>query len=154
MRAAPRPPARPRRRPPPGRRPFTLIEIMIVVVIIAALAAMVVPRLAGRSEQARVAIAEADINLNIANALKLYELDNGNFPSTEQGLQALLAAPASEPRARNWQGPYLEKDPVDPWHNTYRYRSPGTVNDKSYDLFSVGKDGAEGTSDDVVNWKK
>ena len=138
----------------PGRRGFTLIEIMIVVVIIAALAAMVVPRLAGRSEQAREAIAKSEIYSEISTGLKLYELDNGNFPTTEQGLAALLAAPTSEPRARNWQGPYLEREPADPWNNAYRYRSPGTVNDKSYDLFSLGKDGIEGTSDDVTNWKK
>jgi general secretion pathway protein G len=139
---------------PTGRRnhPFTLIEIMIVVVIIAALAAMVVPRLTGRSEQARVEVARADINLNIATALKLYELDNGAFPSTEQGLDALLSEPASDPKPLRWQGPYLEKEPVDPWNNRYRYKSPGTHNPKGYDLYSVGKDGVEGTEDDVGNW--
>jgi len=141
--------------PSPGRcRCFTLIEIMIVVVIIAALAAMVVPRLTGRSEQARVAVAEADINLNIATGLKLYELDNGTFPSTEQGLEALLEEPGSEPTPINWQGPYLQKEPIDPWGNSYDYRYPGTNNPSGYDLFSIGKDRTEGTEDDVANWRK
>lgn len=131
---------------------FTLIELMIVVIIIAALAAMVVPRFAGRSEQARVTIAEADINSNIAMALKLYELDNGNYPTTEQGLNALFSKPSISPVPNNWNGPYLEKQPVDPWRNPYRYRCPGTHNIISYDLYSIGKDGAEGTEDDVKNW--
>ncbi len=138
---------------PRRRRPFTLIEIMIVVVIIAALAAMVVPRLAGRSEQARIAVAQADINLNIANGLKLYELDNGTFPTTEQGLEALLVEPSSDPRPLNWQG-YLEKDPIDPWGNRYQYRYPGIRNARGYDLYSIGKDGIEGTEDDIGNWQK
>jgi len=133
---------------------FTLIEIMIVVIIIAALAAMVVPRLTGRSEQARRTMAEADVNLNIANALKLYELDNGVFPSSEQGLDALLTEPSSDPRPANWQGPYLEREAIDPWNNPYRYKSPGTHNTKGYDLYSVGRDGIEGTDDDVGNWRQ
>ncbi|MBL7155672.1 MAG: type II secretion system major pseudopilin GspG [Candidatus Omnitrophica bacterium] len=132
---------------------FTLIELMIVVIIIAALAAMVVPRFAGRSEQAKVAIAQADINSNIAMALKLYELDNENYPTTEQGLNALLSKSSISPLPTNWNGPYLEKQPIDPWRNLYRYRCPGTCNTASYDLYSVGKDGAEGTEDDVKNWQ-
>ncbi|MCF7854553.1 MAG: type II secretion system major pseudopilin GspG [Candidatus Pacebacteria bacterium] len=134
------------------RSRFTLIEIMIVVVIIAALAAMVVPRLTGRSEQARIAVATADIEGNIATALKLYELDNGTFPTTDQGLQALLEEPTSEPAPLDWRGPYLEKKPVDPWGHRYEYRYPGTNNPNGYDLFSVGRDGVEGTDDDIGNW--
>ena len=132
---------------------FTLIELMIVVIIIAALAAMVVPRLSGRTEQSRVAVADADIKANIATALKLYELDNGNFPTTEQGLNALLSKPASNPAPLNWNGPYLEKKPSDPWKNPYQYKSPGVHNTTTYDLYSVGKDGTEGTADDVKNWE-
>jgi len=128
---------------------FTLIELMLVVIIIGALVAMVLPRLTGRSEQARIVAAEADIRANIATALKLYELDNGNFPSTEEGLNALLVKPASSP---NWRGPYLEKKPIDPWGREYRYRCPGEHRPADYDLFSVGKDGQEGTADDVKNW--
>jgi general secretion pathway protein G len=127
---------------------FTLIELMLVVIIIGALVAMVMPRLTGRSEQARAAAAKADILANIATALKLYELDSGSFPSTSEGLNALLAKPSS---ASSWNGPYLEKEPLDPWGRTYQYRSPGTSR-PDYDLFSLGKDGVE-SDDDVTNWK-
>lgn len=129
-------------------RAFTLIELMLVVIIIGALVAMVMPRLTGRGEQARTAAAKADINANIATALKLYELDNGGFPNSEEGLSALLSKPAS---ASNWRGPYLEKKPLDPWGREYKYVSPGTHR-ADYDLFSLGKDGVEST-DDVKNWE-
>jgi general secretion pathway protein G len=128
---------------------FTLIELMLVVVIIGALVAMVMPRLTGRGEQARVAAAAADINANIATALKLYELDNGAFPSSAEGLNALLNKPGS---ARNWNGPYLERKPVDPWGKEYKYKCPGTHRPHDYDLYSLGRDGAEG-NDDVTNWE-
>jgi len=132
-----------------NKKGFTLIELMLVIIIIGALSAMVIPRLAGRSEQARIAAAKADVNANIATALKLYELDNGNYPTTQEGLNALLAKPSS---AINWNGPYLERDPIDPWGKIYQYISPGTKRPQSYDLFSVGKDGQPGTPDDVANW--
>ena len=128
---------------------FTLIELMLVVVIIGALVAMVMPRLTGRGEQARVAAATADINANIATALKLYELDNGNFPSSSEGLNALLVKPSS---ARNWNGPYLERKPLDPWGKEYEYKSPGEHRKSDYDLYSLGKDGVE-SADDVKNWE-
>lgn len=130
---------------------FTLIEIMLVVVIIGALAAMVVPRLAGRSEQAKKAIAKADIETNLATALKLYELDNGNFPTTSQGLDALMRKPSSPPVPPNWNGPYIEKKPIDPWNNPYLYESPGRQR-PDYDLYSKGKNpnDEEGY---IVNWK-
>ena len=136
-----------------AKRGFTLIELMIVVVIIVALASMIVPRLSGRTEQAKRSIAKADISSNISMGLKLYELDNGNFPTTEQGLNALLEAPSSPPTPTNWNGPYLEKPPVDPWGNQYKYKCPGSFNKATYDLFSVGKDVVEGTDDDITNWK-
>ncbi|MCM8757786.1 MAG: type II secretion system major pseudopilin GspG [Candidatus Omnitrophica bacterium] len=129
------------------RRAFTLIEIMLVVIIIGALVAMVMPRLTGRAEQARITAAKADINVNIATALKLYELDNGRFPTTDEGLNALLNPPASSP---NWNGPYLEKKPIDPWGRPYQYKSPGQHR-QDYDLYSLGKDGIE-SLDDVKNW--
>jgi len=132
---------------------FTLVELMIVVIIIAALAAMVVPRLAGRSEQAKIAIAQADINSNIGMGLKLYELDNGNYPSSSQGLSALMTRPSSSPVARNWSGPYLEQMRDDPWGSPYQYKCPGSHNPNGYDLYTVGKDGQEGTKDDVGNWE-
>lgn len=132
------------------RRGFTLIELMLVVIIIGILVAMIVPRMAGRSEQARAAVAQADVDLNIATALKLYELDNGAYPTTEEGLEALLTAPGS---AKRWKGPYLEKKPVDPWGNPYRYKCPGTHRPKDYDLYSLGSDGIE-SEDDIGNWQK
>ena len=127
---------------------FTLIEIMLVVIIIGTLVAMVMPRLTGRGEQARIAAAKADIQSNIATALKLYELDNGVFPSTEEGLNALLNKPSSCP---NWNGPYLERKPLDPWGREYKYKSPGEHRTADYDLYSLGKDGVE-SADDVKNW--
>lgn len=130
-------------------RGFTLIELMLVVVIIGALVAMVMPRLTGRGEQARVAAATADINANIATGLKLYELDNGNFPSTSEGLNALLSKPAT---ARNWNGPYLERKPLDPWGRDYEYKAPGEHRKSDYDLYSLGKDGVE-SADDIKNWE-
>ena len=131
---------------------FTLIELMIVVIIIAALAAMVVPRLGSRSEQAKVAVAEADIGSNIGLALKLYKLDNGRYLTTSQGLKGVLSKVRPSPGPSNWNGPYLERDPLDPWKNTYQYKSPGSHNADSYDLYSLGTDGTEGTEDDVNNW--
>ncbi|MBU2102268.1 MAG: type II secretion system major pseudopilin GspG [Candidatus Omnitrophica bacterium] len=128
---------------------FTLIELMLVVIIIGALAAMVLPRFAGRGEQARVSVAKADIQAHIPTGLKLYDLDNGGFPSSDEGLGALLNKPSS---AANWHGPYLEKKPVDPWGREYKYRSPGD-HKVDYDLYSLGKDGQDGTADDVKNWE-
>jgi len=136
------------------KRGFTLIELMIVVIIIAALAAMIVPRLSGRAEQAKVAVAQSDINANLSTALKLYQLDNGYFPSTEQGLEALITKATTEPMPRNWNGPYIEKSTLDPWGNQYKYRAPGVNNKSSYDLYSAGKDGIEGNEDDITNWSK
>jgi len=130
------------------KKAFTLVELMLVVIIIGVLVAMVVPRMVGRSEQARSEVAKADVNLNIATALKLFELDNGAFPTTDEGLNALLSAPASAP---NWKGPYLEKKPLDPWGKEYNYRSPGTHR-QDYDLYSLGRDGVE-SGDDINNWQ-
>lgn len=129
---------------------FTLVELMLVVIIIGILGAMVIPRMAGRSEEARTAVARADIDLNIATALKLYELDNGAFPTTEEGLSALVSRSGS---AQNWKGPYLDKIPNDAWGRPYVYRSPGTHRPHDYDLSSLGRDGTE-SEDDIVNWKE
>jgi general secretion pathway protein G len=129
---------------------FTLTEIMLVVVIIGILAALVIPKIAGSSERARVTAAQADINGGIKSALGQYEVDNGFYP---RSLQDLLVQPAN---AKNWHGPYFDppKLPVDPWGNPYVYYFPGKHNTSSYDLLSVGADGKEGTDDDVVNWAK
>ena len=130
---------------------FTLVEIMLVVIIIGALAMMVMPRLSGRSEQAKVAVARADVEATMATALKLYELDNGNFPTTSQGLEALTKKPTSSPVPRNWNGPYIEKQSLDPWGNPYEYRSPGEHR-SDYDLYSKGKD-TDNDEDDITNWE-
>lgn len=123
---------------------FTLIELMIVVIIIAALAAMVAPNLINRSEEAKARIAQGDLS-SLDTALKLYRLDTGSYPTTEQGLDVLMVATG--------KGPYLEKTPLDPWRNKYQYRFPGVHRPTSYDLFSMGHDGREGTEDDIANWQ-
>jgi len=127
------------------RNAFTLVELMLVVVIIGILVAMVVPRLAGRSEQAKAAAAKADIESSIALGLDMYELDNGSYPDS---LDALLTKPSSG--ADNWHGPYLKKKPVDPWGRAYVYKHPG-IHNGDYDLYSLGPDGSE-SADDVVSW--
>ena len=126
---------------------FTLIEIMLVVIIIGILAAMVVPRLTGRSEEARRSVAKTDIEANLAVALDLYEMDNGAYPAS---LENLKTKPTE---ATNWKGPYIKKSPLDPWGRAYVYKFPGTHNPESYDLYSLGKDGQEGGGDDVANWE-
>jgi len=133
---------------------FTLIELMIVIMIIGVLAALVMPRLSGRTEQARTSAAEADIFSNIPLALDLYELDNDNFPTTEQGLNALVTKSTIPPLPKNWNGPYLKKIPLDPWMHPYNYTSPGTHNNDDYDLSSRGRDGIEGGGDDIANWEQ
>jgi len=131
------------------RSAFTLIELLLVLVILAVLAAVVVPKFTNRSEQAREAAAKTDI-ANMETALDAFEIDNGRFPSTEEGLGALLEAPSN---ARSWKGPYLKRGmPNDPWGNPYVYRFPATHSKSGYDLYSTGPDGHEGGDDDVVNW--
>jgi len=130
---------------------FTLIEILLVVVIMGALAAMVVPRLGGRSVQAKVQIAHIDIDSNIASALKLYELDNGTFPTSGQNLDALVNKPTLAPIPTNWNGPYLEKEPIDPWGRKYQYAFPST-HGKVYDIFSFGPRENDEKSR-ITNWE-
>ena len=131
------------------RAGFTLIELMLVVIIIGVLAAMVVPRLVGRSEQARVAAARADIESNLSIALDLYELDNGTYPPS---LDALVHE--SSPAPPNWNGPYIKKMPKDPWGEEYKYKFPGEHNKGSYDLWSYGRDKVQGGGDDIANWEE
>jgi len=135
------------------RKGFTLIEIMLVVIIIGILVALVLPNFKGRSDQARVTAAKTDIEANLSTALDLYELDNGRYPNTQQGMAALLETPTASPVPSNWSGPYLKKKkiPKDPWGNDYKFVSPGTRNTGEYDLFSLGPDGIE-SSDDITNW--
>lgn len=130
-----------------NRKGFTLIEIMLVVIILGILAAMVVPRLTGRSDEARRSVAKTDIESNLALAIDLYEVDTGTYPDS---LDGLTSAPSD---AVNWKGPYLKKKPNDPWGRSYVYKYPGEHNEDSYDLSSMGKDGAEGGNDDITNWQ-
>ena len=130
------------------RRAFTLIELMLVVIIIGVLSAMVVPRLAGRSEQARVQAAKTDISSSIPLALDLYEMDMGKYP---ENLDYLRTRPSD---GESWRGPYLKKKPVDPWGKPYIYKAPGDHNQDGYDLSSSGPDGQPGTADDVTNWNE
>lgn len=127
---------------------FTLIEVMVVIVILGIMAALVVPNLVGRQDQAQVTAARSDIAA-IGNALDLYRLDNNAYPSTEQGLEALVEKPSGFPEPRNWRSPYLRKKlPEDPWGNPYQYLST----DQGFELFSYGADGqegGEGTSADI-----
>jgi len=131
-----------------NKKAFTLIELMLVVIIIGVLAAMVMPRLVGRSEQARASAAKADVSSNIGLALDMFEMDNGRYPTTEEGLAALRTNPGS---LTNWKGAYLKKEPKDPWGKPYIYKCPGTHN-SDYDLYSAGPNSIEGDSDDIGNW--
>ncbi|MEX2282344.1 MAG: type II secretion system major pseudopilin GspG [Gemmatimonadota bacterium] len=134
---------------------FTLIEVLVVIAVIALLAAMVAPTVFSHVGSARDAAARSQIEM-LAAALDAYRLDNGRYPSTEQGLEALVMQPTSEPRGVNWRGPYLRKNlPLDPWHNAYVYRSPGQQTASGFELISYGGDGrAGGTGEDadVVSW--
>jgi general secretion pathway protein G len=132
---------------------FTLIELLLVIIIIGILAALVVPRFTGRSEEARKGAAKTQIESLFGTALDAYEVDNGAYPTTDQGMKALREIPTGEPVPKNWKGPYLKKDvPNDPWGNPYKYTCPGTHNTKGYDLYSLGPDKQEGGGDDIVNW--
>ena len=138
------------------QRGFTLIELMVVIVILGILAGLIVPRIMGRPEEARRMKARVQLE-SIETALKLYKLDNGYYPSTEQGLQALIEPPSVGQLPRAWRdGGYLEKGrvPQDPWENDYVYLAPGVNGD--YDLSSYGADGepgGEGDDEDINSWE-
>ena len=132
------------------RAAFTLVEMLLVLVILAQLAAIVIPKMAGRSQQAKVTSAMTQINA-IEMALDSFEVDNGYYPKTG-ALGDLLDQPAG---ATNWKGPYLKKGvPLDPWQHQYSYDYPGKHNANGYDLMSPGPDGRAGTDDDLTNWDK
>ena len=139
---------------PPARRNrgFTLIELMVVLVIIGVLAALIVPNVLDRADDARVTAARTDVN-NLMQALKLYKLDNQRFPSGEQGLQALVAKPTVGAIPSNWK-PYLDKLPNDPWGRAYQYANPGLKGE--IDVYSFGADGViggEGNNADIGSWQ-
>jgi len=132
---------------------FTLIEIMVVVVILGILAALIVPKIISRPDEARISAARQDV-ATLAQALKLYKLDNLAYPTTDQGLQALVNKPAAAPIPTNWKtGGYVERLPKDPWGRDYRYLNPGLHGE--IDIYSLGADGepgGEGNDADVGNW--
>lgn len=136
-------------------RGFTLIEIMVVVVIISVLIGLVAPNILGRVDEARVTAAQADL-ATFQQALEMYKLDNQHYPSTDQGLQALIAKPGGSPEPKKWNpAGYLKKAkiPVDPWGNEYQYLSPGSTG--AFDVYSFGADGREGGEGydaDIGNW--
>ncbi|MBK1672915.1 type II secretion system protein GspG [Ectothiorhodospira shaposhnikovii] len=134
---------------------FTLIEVMVVVVILGILAAIVVPRIMDRPDEARITKVQNDIRA-LESALNLYRLDNFVYPSTDQGLQALVQRPSGQPEPRNWrQGGYIDRLPMDPWGSPYQYLHPGTRGE--FDLYSFGADGrpgGEGINAEIGNWSQ
>ena len=131
-------------------RAFTLVEMLLVLVILAVLAAIVIPKFAGRSQQAKETAAKTEIS-GFGIALDAYEVDSGSYPQGSAGLNALVQQPSN---AQSWKGPYLSKGtiPPDPWGNAYIYTYPGKNNPKGFDLSSVGPDGRAGGDDDITNW--
>jgi general secretion pathway protein G len=129
---------------------FTLVELLLVMTILGILAALVVPRFGGRTEDAKKAAAHTQIS-NFSTALDTFEVDNGYYPKGRNGLNDLLVQPRD---AQNWHGPYLKIDaiPLDPWQHAYLYECPGKHNPTSYDLYSAGTDGQTGNADDICNW--
>jgi len=136
--------------PPTRRSAFTLIELLLVLVILGILAAIVVPKFAGRTEQARLTAAQTQIS-SFGTALDAFEVDNGYYPKGKAGLMDLVQPPRD---AQNWKGPYLKEVPKDPWNSEYIYEFPGRRNGNSYDLSSAGPDGKAGSEDDISNWQK
>ena len=127
---------------------FTLVELLLVLVILGILAALVLPKFTGRTEQARVTAAQTQIS-TFGTALDAFEVDTGSYPRGQDGLNQLLVQPGD---VTNWRGPYLKSDiPLDPWGHPYVYEFPGRINARGYDIVSMGPDGQAGTADDVVN---
>lgn len=137
------------------KRGFTLIEILVVIVVIAILATLVAPNVFQHVSTAKTSTAKSQIEM-IGTALDAYRLDNGQYPTTQQGLEALITKPTIDPPA-TWRGPYLRKEiPLDPWNEPYVYLAPGEVNTTGFDLLSYGADkkaGGEGENADVLSWK-
>lgn len=137
-----------------GEAGFTLIEIMVVIAIIGILATLIVPKIMGKPDEARVIAAKQDVG-TIVQALKLYRLDIGRYPTTEQGIKALVEKPTTEPIPQNWKmGGYLDYVPKDPWGNPYQYSNPGARGE--IDVFSYGSDGKPGGTNndaDIGNWR-
>ncbi len=129
---------------------FTLIELLLVLVILGILAAIVIPKFSGRTEQARLTAAKTQIS-SFCTALDAFEVDNGYYPKGQNGLNDLVEQPRD---AQNWHGPYLQNIPKDPWGDDYIYTCPGRHNPSSYDIMSMGPDQRQGGDDDITNWKQ
>ena len=129
---------------------FTLVEMLLVLVILGTLAAIVLPKFAGRTEQARITAAETQIS-TFKTVLDAFEVDNGFYPKGSDGLYDLMEEPSN---ATDWRGPYLEDIPNDPWDNPYIYECPGKHNDRGFDLLSMGPDGRSGGGDDITNYRQ
>lgn len=128
---------------------FTLVELLLVLVILATLAAIVIPKFSGRTEQAKVTAAQTQIS-TLGTALDSYEVDVGSYPSSSEGLNALMVKPGN---ITGWRGPYMKQEiPLDPWGHEYVYEFPGKHSDGRYDLMSLGPDGRAGNEDDITNW--
>lgn len=131
------------------KKGFTLLELMVVLVILGALIGLIAPNILGRSDDAKISVAKTQMS-NIISALNFYKLDNGNYPSTAQGLQALVSKPSGFPEAKNWKSDgYMPKIALDPWGNEFIYISPGSEGD--FDLLTLGKDGQEGGDGDSAD---
>jgi general secretion pathway protein G len=136
-----------------SRGGFTLLEILLVVVIIGLLVGVAAVKLGSQSQKAKLVAAQRQIDA-YKTALGVYELDNGFYPTTEQGLQSLVSQPSSTPAPMHWKGPYIDPPVLraDPWGRPYGYRMPGQKIPSGFDLFSAGPDGVEGNEDDIGNW--
>lgn len=138
------------------RRAFTLLEVLMVIVIIGILAAVVVPNFFGAGEGAKEDLTRSVVQSGLNGALEMFRMNVGRYPTTEEGLRALVEPPDDEEAAARWRGPYV-KDPStlkDAWGRDFIYESPGTYNEDGYDLSSPGRDGQPGTDDDITNWKR
>lgn len=132
---------------------FTLIEVLLVLVILVILGSLVTVSISGASMKGKVKAAKAQVGM-LQQPLEMYFLDLNQYPTTSQGLQALLAPPSDLKNNTKWAGPYVDKTlPLDPWDRPYQYASPGKHNPNTYDVWSLGPDGVDGTADDIGNWE-